>query len=268
MFFWQQRQGFLQELHHPAGGATVAAAQPAVQQKMRFGQLCHQRMMRRPAVLARVGSAQGTLLVTVALEHRGIQIQAVSRGAFWQSFKLPVPQTREKTLTLSLPEALEQVANRVVDRKTGDSQQRLQGGVSAQQTGVREAPRSRYHGKQKRCESLYRIDGVGGRERERQMLPHRFAIADPPQKFAEHHQATERSHRPLGLAQFHFLPAPKSGNFPVHWFVLLGVSLNQLKHYRVRVEQCYLISGFRLKSVQAMAGSALHFRNWIGSSRS
>ena len=88
-------------------------------------------------------------------------------------------------------------------------------------------------------------DRIGRMESERQMLPHRFAIADPSQKFEEHHQTTERSHRPLRLASFHFLPAPKSGNFPMHCFVLLGVSLNQLKHYRVRVEQCYLISGFR-----------------------
>ena len=32
----------------------------------------------------------------------------------------------------------------------------------------------------------------------------------------------------------------------VRGFVLLGVSSNQLKHYRVRTKQCYLISGFRL----------------------
>jgi hypothetical protein len=35
-----------------------------------------------------------------------------------------------------------------------------------------------------------------------------------------------------------------------HCFVLLGVSPNQLKHYRVRTEQCYLISGFRLRSMR------------------
>ena len=86
------------------------------------------------------------------------------------------------------------------------------------------------------------------------MLSHCFRIADAPQKFAEHHQSTKRSHRPLGLTQFHFLPAPKRGNFPVHCFVLLGVSSNQLKHYRVRVEQCYLISGFRLNSARRGGG--------------
>lgn len=83
-------------------------------------------------MLARVGASQRTLLVTVALEHRGIQIQVVARGAFRQSFGLPVPQAREKTLTLALPEAFEQVANRVVDGETGNSQQRVQRGVGAQ----------------------------------------------------------------------------------------------------------------------------------------
>src|SRR5215469_16754062 len=76
----------------------------------------------------------------------------------------------------------------------------------------------------------YRIDGVGRAKRERQMLPHRLAIPDPPQKLEEHHQPAERSHRPLGLSQFRFPPAPKTGNFPVHCFVLLGVSSTQLKH--------------------------------------
>src|SRR5262249_51616997 len=98
-------------------------------------------MMRRPAMFARVGAAQRTLLVPVALEPRGIQIQAVARGAFRQSFELPGPQAIEKSLALPLPEALEQVANRVVDGKTRNSQQRVQGGVGTQQAGVREAPR-------------------------------------------------------------------------------------------------------------------------------
>src|SRR6516164_4640084 len=100
------------------------------------------------------------------------------------------------------------------------------------------------------------------------MLLHRFAIADPSQKFEEHHQTTERGHRPLGLAQFHFLPAPKSGNFPVHCFVLLGVSSNQLKHYRVRTKQCYLISGFRFRrSVSSWARQECELEKYSRSER-
>src|ERR1700687_4504387 len=79
------------------------------------------------------------------------------------------------------------------------------------------------------------------------MLAHRFAITHLPQKLEEHHQTTERGDRSLGLAQFHFFSAPKSGNFPVHCFVLLGVSFIQLKLNRVRAKQCYSISEFRIK---------------------
>src|SRR5436190_4496780 len=79
------------------------------------------------------------------------------------------------------------------------------------------------------------------------MLAHGFAITYLPQKLEEHHQTTERSDRSLRLAQFHFFSAPKSGNFPMHCFVLLGVSFIQLKLNRVRAKQCYSISEFRLK---------------------
>src|SRR5437867_5159605 len=84
---------------------------------------------------------------------------------------------------------------------------------------------------------------------KRQMLAHRFAITYLPQKLEEHHQTTERGDRSLGLAQFHFFSAPKSGNFPVHCFVLLGVSFIQLKLNRVRAKQCYSISEFRIKAL-------------------
>ena len=57
----------------------------------------------------------------------------------------------------------------------------MQGGVGAQQTGVGEAPRSGDHREQKGREGLHWIDRIGRTEREWQMLPHRFAMADPPQ---------------------------------------------------------------------------------------
>src|SRR5882724_4390172 len=107
-------------------------------------------------------------------------------------------------------------------------------------------PRSGHHRKQKCGEGRHGIDGVGRSEMKRQMLAHRFAITYLPQKLEEHHQTTERGDRSLGLAQFHFFSAPKSGNFPVHCFVLLGVSFIQLKLNRVRAKQCYSISEFRL----------------------
>src|ERR1700730_1998348 len=77
------------------------------------------------------------------------------------------------------------------------------------------------------------------------MLVHGFAITYLPQKLEEHHQPPNRCQCSLGLPQFHFFPAPKRGNFPVHYFVLLGVSSIQLKLNRDRAKQCYSISAFR-----------------------
>src|SRR5882724_11137004 len=109
-------------------------------------------------------------------------------------------------------------------------------------------PRSGHHRKQKCGEGRHGIDGVGRSKTKRQIFAHCFAITYLPQKLEEHHQTTERGDRSLGLAQFHFFSAPKSGNFPVHCFVLLGVSFNQLKLNRVRTKQCYSISEFRLNA--------------------
>src|SRR5437879_9782008 len=205
-------------------------------------------MMRGPSVLAWVGPWQCTLLPSVALEHRGVQVETVSATTFRKSRELPAPQAGEKTLALPLAEALEQIANGVVDRKTRDPQQGLQGHVRTQQTRVCEAPRAGHHGEQKCREGLHRIDGVGWSKTKRQIPAHGLAISYLPQKLHEHHQPTKRCDRSLGLAQFNFFSAPKSGNFPVHCFVLLGVSFNQLKLNRVRAKQCYSISEFRLSS--------------------
>src|SRR5271154_3758382 len=106
---------------------------------MRFGQHRQQRMMRGPSMLARVGPTQRPLLPAVTLEHGRVQIQAVSARTFRQPLQLPVPQAGEKTLTLSLAEAFEQIANGVVDRKASDSEQFVQGHVGTQQTGVCES---------------------------------------------------------------------------------------------------------------------------------
>src|SRR5882672_1620880 len=91
---------------------------------------------------------------------------------------------------------------------------------------------------------------------KRQIFAHGFAINYLPQKLEEHRQTTERSDRSLRLAQFHFFSAPKSGNFPMHCFVLLGVSFIQLKLNRVRAKQCYSISEFRFKQPRTLGRTA------------
>src|SRR6202171_587021 len=135
-------------------------------------------MMRGPSVLARVRSAQRTLLPAVALKHRGIQIQTVSRRTLRKPPELPTPQAGEKTLALSLAETLEQVANGVIGGKARDPQQRAQGHIRTQQTRGREPPCSGHHREQEGREGLHRIDGVGWSKTKRQILAHGLAIAD------------------------------------------------------------------------------------------
>src|SRR6202167_6052891 len=129
MFFRQQCQSLLEKFHYATGRATVSAPQPAVQQKVRLGQHRYQRMMRGPPMLARVRSAQRSLLSAIAFEHRGIQIQTISRRTPRKPLQLPTPQAGEKTLALSLTEAFEQVANGVIDRKARDPQHGVQSHV-------------------------------------------------------------------------------------------------------------------------------------------
>src|SRR6202041_1023109 len=111
-------------------------------------------MMRGPPMLAWIRPAQSTLLPPVALEHRRIQIQAISCRTSRKPLQLPTPQAGEKTLALSLTETFEQVANGVIDRKARDPQHRVQGHVGTQQTRVCEAPRSGHHRGEERGEGL------------------------------------------------------------------------------------------------------------------
>src|ERR1700730_8545295 len=157
-------------------------------------------MMPGPSMLARVGPTQRSLLPAVALEYGRVQIQAVPGRTFRQPLQLPVPQAGEKTLTLSLAEAFEQIANGVVARETSDPEQPVQGDIGTQQTGLCEPPPSGHHREQKCREGLHRIDRVGGSETKRQILPHRFAIAYLPQKLEKHHQSAERRDGTRGLA--------------------------------------------------------------------
>src|SRR5450759_1127002 len=242
----QQRQRFLEKFHHPASGAAVPAAQPSMQQEVLLGQHRQQRMMRGPSMLVRIRPAQRTLLPAIAFKHSGVQIKTVSRCTFRKPCELPSPQAREKSLALPLPKTLEQVAQGVVAGKTRQAQYLVQRRVGTQQTGVCKSSRSRQHGQQERREGLRRIERIGRSETKRQGLLHRLDVAHLPQKLEEHHQPAKRGDRSLGLAQFHFSPAPKRGNFGRHCFVLLGISFIQLKLNRVRAKQCYSISEFRL----------------------
>src|SRR6266446_10168894 len=96
VFFRQHRQGFLEKFHYPACRAAVLTPQPAVQQKVSLGQHRHEWMMRGSSRLAWIRPAQRTLLPTVALVHRRVQVQTVSRTTLRKPLELPTPQAGEK----------------------------------------------------------------------------------------------------------------------------------------------------------------------------
>src|SRR5437762_12079397 len=130
--FRQERQRFLQKLYHPARRAAVAAAQPAMQNEVRFRHNRQQGMMRGASVFARVRSLQRSLLSSVAFKHRGIQVQAVAPFPLGQSLHLPGPQRRVESVVLSLPNTLESVADSIVGREPSKPEHLLQGLIGAQ----------------------------------------------------------------------------------------------------------------------------------------
>src|SRR5207237_4789559 len=132
--FRQKRQRFFQKLHHPARRAAVAAAQPAMQNEVRFRQNRQQGMMRGASVFARIRSFQRSLLSSVAFKYGGIQVQAVAPFPLGQSLHLPGPQRRVESVILSLPKTLEPVADGIVRSEPSNPQhllQRLRGAPQA-----------------------------------------------------------------------------------------------------------------------------------------
>jgi len=73
--------------------------------------------MTGATMLARVVSFQRAFLLSVALEHGRIQIQAVTVGTYRQAFHLPLGQWRLELVNLSHSEAPKQIADRIVAGK-------------------------------------------------------------------------------------------------------------------------------------------------------
>src|SRR5271157_837884 len=119
------------KLHHPTGSSAVAAAEPAVEQEVSFGEHGQQRMMTGASVLARIVAFQRALLLAIAFEDGGIQIQAVTLAACRQPLHLPLGQRVEETMHVAHAKTAEEVADGVVNRKAGDAQQGVQGAIVA-----------------------------------------------------------------------------------------------------------------------------------------
>ena len=96
-----QRESFFEKLLYAPAGSAVAAAEPAVEEKVRFAQYGQQWMVAGPSVFARVVSLERTLLLTVTLKHRRIQIQGVAVLALRQTLHLPFGQRFVEALDLA-----------------------------------------------------------------------------------------------------------------------------------------------------------------------
>jgi hypothetical protein len=114
------RESFFEKLHHPTCWSAVAAAEPAVQEPVSFGQNSQQGMMRRAPVLARIMSLQRSFLSALALEYRGVQVQRVALAAERHAFHLPWRQRFEQALHIAPRETPEQIADRIVGGEAVD----------------------------------------------------------------------------------------------------------------------------------------------------
>eukprot|EP00825_Cyclidium_porcatum_P002801 TRINITY_DN11299_c0_g1_i2.p2 TRINITY_DN11299_c0_g1~~TRINITY_DN11299_c0_g1_i2.p2 ORF type:complete len:216 (+),score=16.39 TRINITY_DN11299_c0_g1_i2:196-843(+) len=90
--FGQQGQGFLQEGHHPAGGAGVAAAQPAMQNEGCLGQYRQERMVALATFAAWIVTLGRAFLRTFPTEYRRIQIQREAPLDAGQQAEHPAPE--------------------------------------------------------------------------------------------------------------------------------------------------------------------------------
>jgi hypothetical protein len=117
---------------------------------MRFGEYGQQWMMTGSAVFARVVSFQRTFLLSVTLEHRRVEIQAVTVASQRQALNLPLCERFEESLHMAHPKSPKQVADRIVGREPRYPQQRVQRPIAAQPPGMRKSSGSDQHRDQKR----------------------------------------------------------------------------------------------------------------------
>src|SRR5271157_439906 len=119
------------KLHHPTRSSAVAAAEPAVEQEVSFGEHGQQRMMTGASVFAWIVPLQRALLLAIAFEDGGIQIQAVAIAAGGQPLHLPLGQRIEETMHVAHAKTPEEIADGVVNGKARQAQQGMQGAIIA-----------------------------------------------------------------------------------------------------------------------------------------
>jgi hypothetical protein len=83
------------------------------------------------------------LVLSMAFEHRRIQVQTMAFGTRLQPLHHPLRYRLEEALHFPHPKTQKQIANRVITGEPIDPQQTMQRPVAPQPTGLREPPRSR-----------------------------------------------------------------------------------------------------------------------------
>jgi len=121
----------LEKLHDSTRCSAVAAAEPAVEQEVSFGQHGQQGMMTRASVFARIVAFQRALLVAIAFQDGGIQVQTVTGAACRQPLHLPLGQGIEETMHVAHAKTAEEIADGVINRKAGQAQHGMQGSIAA-----------------------------------------------------------------------------------------------------------------------------------------
>ena len=82
-------------------------------------------------MLARIVPFQRALLLAIAFEDGGIQVQAVTIAALRQALHLPLGQGVEETMHVAHAKTAEEIADGVVNGKAGQAQQSVQGVIVA-----------------------------------------------------------------------------------------------------------------------------------------
>ena len=98
---------------------------------MGFGQHGQQGMMTGASVLARIVAFQRALLLAIAFEDGGIQIQAVTIAALPASAPSATRLRVEETMHVAHAKTAEEIADGVVNGKAGQAQHGVQGAIIA-----------------------------------------------------------------------------------------------------------------------------------------
>jgi hypothetical protein len=151
-----------------------------MEQEVCFAQHRQQGMVTGTPMLARVMSFERSFLLSVALEHRRIQVQPSRRGGRRSICHSAKGSNTRCTCPISKPP--KQIADSVIDGKALQTQQCMQRAIATQHTGVSKTFGSYHHGHQKGHKGVRGIDVIRRFPVHRHVLPELLHQADLAQK--------------------------------------------------------------------------------------